>query len=80
MNALIFQIRTLQPLLVAQLGSGEENSSTAYNFIPGSVLRGVAISRYLETCKVADAAQDPVCRHLFFDGAVRYLMHTQPAN
>jgi CRISPR-associated protein Csx10 len=73
MNALMFQIRTRQPLLVAQLGSGEENSSTAYNFIPGSVLRGVAISRYLETYEVADAAQDPVCRHLFFDGAVRYL-------
>jgi CRISPR-associated protein Csx10 len=73
MNALMFQIRTLQPLLVAQLGSGEENSSTAYNFIPGSVLRGVAISRYLETHEVTDAAQDSVCRNIFFDGAVRYL-------
>ena len=73
MNALMFRIRTLQPLLVAQLGSGEENSSTAYNFIPGSVLRGFAVSRYLETNEVSDAAQDPVCRHLFFDGAVRYL-------
>lgn len=73
MNALTFQIRALQPLLVTQPGAGEENSATAYHFVPGSVLRGAVIGRYLQEHRVADAAQDPTCRHLFFDGAVRYL-------
>lgn len=73
MNALTFQIRALQPLLVTQLGAGEENSSTAFNFIPGSVLRGVAINHYLGRHQVTDAARDSTCRRLFFDGGVCYL-------
>jgi CRISPR-associated protein Csx10 len=73
MNALTIQIHTLQPLLVTQLGAGEENSATAFHFIPGSVLRGMVINRYLREHQIADAAQNPTCRRLFFDGAVRYL-------
>lgn len=79
MKALTFQIRTLQPLLVTQLGAGEENSSTAFNFIPGSVVRGGIIGRYLQAHRVADVAQDPDCRRLFFDVAVRYL-NAYPVN
>lgn len=79
MNALTFQIRALQTLLVTQLSSSEENSSIAFNFIPGSVLRGVLINYYLRKNKVYDAALDPTCRRLFFDGAVRYL-NAYPAN
>lgn len=73
MNALTFQIRTLEPLLVTQLEAGEENSATSFNFIPGSVLRGAVINLYLQQHPVNDAAQDPTCRRLFFDGGVRYL-------
>ena len=79
MNALTFQIRTLEPLLVTQLGTGEENSATAFDFIPGSVVRGAVISLYLQQHPVSDAAQDPVCRGLFFDGNVRYL-NAYPVN
>jgi len=79
MNALTFQIRTLEPLLVARLAAGEENSSTAFSFVPGSVLRGVVIGRYLREHRVPDAARDAVCRRLFFDGAVRYL-NAYPVN
>jgi CRISPR-associated protein Csx10 len=73
MNALKIQIHTLQPLLVTQLGAGEENSATAFHFIPGSVLRGMMINRYLREHQIADAAQNSTCRRLFFDGDVRYL-------
>lgn len=73
MKALTFDVRLLQPLLVTQVSAGEENSSTAFDFIPGSVLRGDLLNRYLQTHRVEDAAQDPTCRRLFFDGEVRYL-------
>ncbi len=79
MKALIFQIRLLQPLLVTQVGAGEESSSTAFDFIPGSVLRGDVINRYLRKHKVTDAAQDPTYCRLFFDGKIRYL-NAYPTN
>jgi CRISPR-associated protein Csx10 len=79
MKALIFNVRLLQPLLVTQVGAGEENSSTSFDFIPGSVLRGDLLNRYLQTRCAEDAAQDPTCRRLFFDGAVRYL-NAYPSN
>jgi CRISPR-associated protein Csx10 len=72
-NALTFTVRLLQPLLVTEPGAGEENASRAFDFIPGGALRGEVLNRYLRQNKVADAAADPACRKLFFDGSVRYL-------
>ena len=46
MKAVVLRIKLLQPLLVTRPGAGEENSSEAYSFIPGSVLRGALIGRY----------------------------------
>jgi CRISPR-associated protein Csx10 len=79
MKALTFQVRTIQPVLITRPGAGEENSATAHEFIPGSVLRGLLINRYLQKHSVADAAQDPICRRLFFDGTVVYL-NAYPTN
>jgi len=73
MKALTFDVCLLQPLLVTQVGAGEENSATTFDFIPGSALRGELLNRYLQVHRVEDAAQDPTCRRLFFGGAVRYL-------
>lgn len=73
MNALTFRIHAIQPLLITQLSAGEENSSTAFNFIPGSVLRGAVINHYLRKHLIKDAAHDLICRRLFFNGAVKYL-------
>jgi CRISPR-associated protein Csx10 len=73
MNALTFRIHAIQPLLITQLSAGEENSSIAFSFIPGSVLRGAIINHYLRKHHIKDVAQDPICRHLFFNGAVNYL-------
>ncbi len=73
MSVLTFHIRLLQPLLVTQLGSGEENSATTFDFIPGSVLRGALINYYLQQHKVQDVAQDSTCRRLFFNDEVCYL-------
>lgn len=73
MNALSFKIELMEPLLVAQLGSGDENSAQSLDYIPGSVLRNALAARYITTHKIDDAANDPTCRALFFDDKVRVL-------
>lgn len=73
MKGLTCRIHLLQPLLVTQLGAGEENSATTYNFIPGSVLHGALASRYIRQKKLNDPLRDQECRRLFFDRSVCYL-------
>ena len=71
MNALTFQIHLLESVLVTHLGAGDPNSAIGFNFIPGSVIRGALISKYLHGEK-GDAANDDF-RRLFLDGKVRFL-------
>jgi CRISPR-associated protein Csx10 len=73
MNALTFKIELLEPLLVAQLGSGDENSAQSLDYIPGGVLRNALAARYIASKQIVDAANDPTCRTLFFDDKVRVL-------
>ncbi|HZQ07109.1 MAG TPA: RAMP superfamily CRISPR-associated protein [Anaerolineae bacterium] len=70
MNALTFNIQLLEPLLVTQLGSGDENSAESLNYIPGSVLRNALAARYIAARTLKDAANDETCRKLFFDERV----------
>jgi len=74
MNALTFQIHLHEPVLVTQVGSGDPNSAVGFDFIPGSVIRGALIAKYLhrKNKKKIDAA-DKDFRHIFFDGNVRFL-------
>jgi CRISPR-associated protein Csx10 len=73
MNALCFDIRLIQPVLVTKLGAGEENSSEADDYLPGSSIRGAIIDRYLAQNLGLEIAHDPHSRSLFFDGTVRFL-------
>ncbi len=73
MNALTYRLRLLEPLLVSQAQSGEENSSIGLLYAPGSALRGALIARYLRKYPTADLAGDARARRLFFDGAVCFL-------
>ena len=62
MNALTFQIHLHEPVLVTQVGSGDSNSAVGFDFIPGSVIRGALIGRYLQRRnedKVDDAPSPP---------------------
>ncbi len=77
MNAIIFTIKLEQPLLVTQLGSGDENSAVSLSYIPGSVLRGALARSYIERYGIQDAAADPTCRRLFFNGDV-YVLDCYP--
>src|SRR5713101_1236047 len=62
-------------MLVTAL-DGDPNSAVAFNYLPGSVLRGAVIGKYLRaknlTTDQFDAA-DPEEQRLFFDGMTRYL-------
>jgi len=80
MKTLTFKITLLDPTLVIMLGSGDANQLQSFDYIPGSVLRSTLAARYIKAKKLGSgAAQDDICRRLFFDGKVRYL-NAYPAN
>lgn len=70
MRVIKYHVELLEPTLVTSL-QGDPNSSVAYDYLPGSVLRGIFISKYLNP-QSADASDDTL-RRLFFDGTTRYL-------
>jgi len=73
MKVIAYRITLLEPALLTAL-EGDPNESVSFNYIPGSVLRGAVIGKYLRArnLKTLDAAEEPV-RRLFFDGTTRYL-------
>lgn len=77
MQAITFTLELLEPLLTTGL-EGDPNSGVSLNYVPGSVLRGALIARYLNK-KPGNPSPlnldpvDPTERALFFDGTVRYL-------
>lgn len=73
MKVITFRLRLLEPVLVSQAQSGEENSAIGLPFIPGGALRGALVARYLQKYPIADPAGDTSFQRLFLDGTVRYL-------
>lgn len=72
MNVLTYRIRLLEPTLVTEL-DGDPNSAVAFNYLPGSVLRGALIGRYAQQHNPPDLATDPDARRLFFNATTRFL-------
>lgn len=74
MKAFTYNIDLIDPILVNQIGGGDPNSAVGFDFIPGSVIRGAFISKYLQSKerKTIDAC-DEEFRHLFFNGNVLFL-------
>lgn len=72
MKAIVFQLETLQPVLATSF-QGDPNSDVSYPYIPGSMIRGALIGRYLNRNNPVNMVADPVSRRLFFDGTTRYL-------
>lgn len=71
MKAITYQLKLLEPVLVTSL-SGDPNSATAFDYVPGSVLRGFFIGKYLRQHPV-DLAVDNVARRWFLSGETRWL-------
>lgn len=74
MKAITFLLNTEQPLLATSF-QGDPNSDVSYSYIPGSMIRGALISRYLTLPgkKGMDIVADETSKRLFFDGTTRYL-------
>ena len=80
MKAITFLLHTKQPILATSL-QGDPNSDVSFSCIPGSMIRGVLISRYLQdrdrglrsTDDILDTSKFPEVQRLFFDNSTRYL-------
>jgi CRISPR-associated protein Csx10 len=78
MKVITFLLQTKQPLLATSL-QGDPNSDVSFSYIPGSMIRGVLIGRYLHrqglqsTDEILDESKFPDVKRLFFNGSTRYL-------
>ncbi len=74
MKAIIFLLKTKQPVLATSF-EGDPNSDVSYSYIPGSMIRGFLIGRYLQRNpqQNADILNNEIIRNLFFNGNVCYL-------
>jgi CRISPR-associated protein Csx10 len=73
MMAITFLLKTLQPILATSF-QGDPNSDVSYPYIPGSMIRGALIGRYLSKNGLhGDILADANVRRLFFDGTTCYL-------
>ena len=77
MAQLRFEIRLKAPVLIGQVAAGEENSAQSMDYIPGSVLRGMLVNRYVKKHGEIHFDKTDLGYRLFFSGAVQFL-HAYP--
>lgn len=73
MAPITFQIDLEQPVLIGDVGAGEENSAVTVNYIPGSVIRGMLIHHYIHQHGNLQLAPNKMEYLLFFSGQVQFL-------
>jgi CRISPR-associated protein Csx10 len=74
MKGIIFTLETRQPTLATSF-QGDPNSDVSYSYIPGSMIRGAIIRRYMQENNLSSLKlSDPNVKRLFFDANhTRYL-------
>lgn len=73
MKVITYRITLLEPTLVTAL-EGDPNEAVAFDYLPGSVLRGAVIRKYLRSSnRIELDASNADERRLFFNGVTRYL-------
>jgi CRISPR-associated protein Csx10 len=74
MKAITFSLTTQQPLLATSF-QGDPNSDVSYSHIPGSMIRGAIIGRYMKKNQLNNFnLEKKIVRDLFFeDESVQYL-------
>jgi CRISPR-associated protein Csx10 len=78
MKVITFLLETQQPVLATSF-QGDPNSDVSFAYIPGSMIRGALIGRYLKRHPelpediLSDADINKEVKRLFFDGNTRYL-------
>ncbi len=71
-EGIALHLKLEEPLLVVAM-TGDPNSVVSLPFIPGSVMRGAIIARYLRRHPGVELSANPTTYRLFLDGTVRYL-------
>ncbi len=67
MKAITFSLTTQQPLLATSF-QGDPNSDVSYSYIPGSMIRGAIIGRYIKHYNLSKLKiEEEEVRNLFFD-------------
>jgi len=85
MKAVTFLLHTQQPILATSL-QGDPNSDVSHSYIPGSMIRGMLIGRYLKsqglkhTDDILDSQRFPEVRQLFFDERKTRYLNAYPAD
>lgn len=73
MKIIVYHLELLEPALVTSL-QGDPNSAVAFDYLPGSVLRGAIIGRYMQQNGLSHLDETAgTVRDLFFNGRIRYL-------
>lgn len=74
MKALKITLKTQQPILATSF-QGDPNSDVSYSYIPGSMIRGALIGRYMRQYHLSelDLSNSEVKRLFFNDASTRYL-------
>lgn len=73
MKIITYHITLDEPVLVTAL-AGDPNTSTAFNYLPGSVLRGALIAAYMRQYQLTELDEnDKQIRRLFLNGQTQYL-------
>lgn len=78
MKIITFILETQQPILATSF-QGDPNSDVSFSYIPGSMIRGALIGRYLKRHPelgkdiLSDVAINLKVKRLFFDECTRYL-------
>jgi CRISPR-associated protein Csx10 len=72
MIAIRYTLKLLEPLLATALQS-DPNSAVSYPYIPGSLIRGMLIGKYLTDTEEKYFAVKGESRRRFLDGRTRYL-------
>jgi CRISPR-associated protein Csx10 len=73
MKALVIPLILEGPVLITNMGNGDENSSSSLPYIKGSSLRGLLIGRYLAENPAKDLLDDSNAVDLFFSENVSFL-------
>ncbi len=72
MKTIRYRVRLEEPALLTAL-DGDPNEGVSFNHIPGSVLRGAVIGRYLRENRLSELDLTGAERECFFEGRLRFL-------
>jgi CRISPR-associated protein Csx10 len=79
-SAIRLKIETLQPVLATSF-AGDPNSDVSYPYLPGSLLRGALIGRYLRRSRQRELdLSNPLVQSLFFDERQSTYLNAYPVS